>query len=121
MVEHDSQTLDRIFHAVADGTRRSMIEKLSGGARTVSELAEPFAMSLAAASKHIRVLEGAGLIRREVQGRTHLCSLSPMPLASAEQWLTMYRRYWTDQLDGLETLLRADDVATPPKDKGEDK
>jgi DNA-binding transcriptional ArsR family regulator len=109
MVEYDSKALDTIFHALGDATRRAMLAKLVGGERTVSELAEPFKMSLAAASKHIRVLESAGLIRRHIQGRTHRCSLSPMPLASADQWLAMYRRYWTDQLDALAALLDADD------------
>ena len=88
-----------------------MLRTLSEGKRTVSELAQPFAMSLAAASKHIKVLENAGLIRREVEGRVHRCSLEPMPLATADQWLAMYRRYWTEQIDTLEELLRADDLS----------
>lgn len=111
MVERDSQTLDTIFHALGDATRRAMLGKLAAGERTVGELAEPFAMSLAAASKHIKVLEKAGLVRRDVRGRTHHCSLEPVPLASADQWLGMYRRFWTDRLDTLEQLLRAEDVA----------
>lgn len=116
MVEDDSQTLDTIFHALGDATRRAMLGELAAGERTVSELAEPFAMSLAAASKHIKVLEKAGLVRRDVRGRTHHCSLEPVPLASADQWLGMYRRFWTDRLDTLEQLLRAEDVAlSPPK------
>lgn len=119
MVEHDSQTLDNIFHALGDATRRAMLAELATGGRTVGELAEPFAMSLAAASKHIKVLESAGLIRRDVRGRTHHCSLEPVPLASADQWLGMYRRFWTDRLDTLEHLLRAEDAATLPPKKGE--
>lgn len=119
MVEHDSQTLDNIFHALGDATRRAMLAELATGGRTVGELAEPFAMSLAAASKHIKVLESAGLIRRDVRGRTHHCSLEPVPLASADQWLGMYRRFWTDRLDTLEQLLRAEDAATLPPKKGE--
>ncbi|WP_137753929.1 metalloregulator ArsR/SmtB family transcription factor [Sphingopyxis sp. L1A2A] len=113
MVEYDSQTLDTIFHALGDATRRAMLGDLAVGDRTVGELAEPFAMSLAAASKHIKVLEAAGLIRRDVRGRTHVCSLEPMPLMSADQWLGVYRRFWTNRLDTLEQLLRADDAATP--------
>ena len=119
MVEHDSQTLDNIVHALGDATRRAMLAELATGGRTVGELAEPFAMSLAAASKHIKVLESAGLIRRDVRGRTHHCSLEPVPLASADQWLGMYRRFWTDRLDTLEQLLRAEDAATLPPKKGE--
>ena len=113
MVEHDSHTLDTIFHALGDATRRAMLGDLAVGERTVSELAQPFAMSLAAASKHIKVLEAAGLIRRDVRGRTHMCSLEPAPLMSADQWLGVYRRFWTDRLDTLEQLLRAADAAPP--------
>ncbi|APZ99241.1 transcriptional regulator [Sphingopyxis sp. QXT-31] len=117
MVEHDSHTLDTIFHALGDATRRAMLGELATGQRSVGELAEPFAMSLAAASKHINVLERAGLVRREVRGRTHVCSLDPAPLMSADQWLGIYRRFWTSQLDNLEALLRAADAAPPPPKK----
>lgn len=106
MVEHDSNTLDTIFHALGDATRRAMLGELASGERSVGELAEPFAMSLAAASKHIKVLEAAGLLRRDVRGRTHVCSLDPAPLMNADQWLGIYRRFWTDRLDTLEALLR---------------
>ena len=106
MVEHDSHRLDTIFHALGDTTRRQMLGELAAGERTVGELAEPHAMSLAAASKHIKVLEAAGLIRRDVRGRTHVCSLEPVPLMRADQWLGLYRRFWTDRLDTLEALLR---------------
>ena len=125
MVEHDSHALDTIFHALGDATRRAMLGDLAVGERTVGELAQPFAMSLAAASKHIKVLEAAGLIRRDVRGRTHVCSLEPAPLMSADQWLGVYRRFWTDRLDTLEQLLRAADAAPPspkpplPGKKGE--
>jgi len=114
MVEYDSDTLDTIFHALGDATRRAMLGELAAGARTVGELAEPFAMSLAAASKHIKVLENAGMVRRDVRGRTHVCSLDPMPLMRADQWIGIYRRFWTDRLDLLEKILRADDAAPPP-------
>lgn len=87
-----------------------MLRELASGQRTVSQLAEPFAMSLAAASKHIKVLENAGLIRREVRGRTHLCRLAPGPLASAHQWLSFYERFWTNRLDALDRLLRNEDA-----------
>ena len=76
----------------------------------MSELAEPFSISLAAASKHIKVLESAGLIRREVKGRTHLCRLDPGPLASAHEWLGFYERFWTSRLDALEQLLLEEDA-----------
>lgn len=102
--------MDSVFHALGDATRRRMLRDLAGGERTVSQLAKPFAMSLAAASKHIKALENAGLIRREVRGRTHLCRLEPGPLASAHQWLGFYERFWTNRLDVLERLLREEDA-----------
>ena len=117
MVEYDSHPLDIVFHALGDTTRRAMLRELADGQRSVGELAEPFAMSLAAASKHIKVLEKAGLVRRDVRGRTHMCSLDPVPLMRADQWLGLYRRFWTDRLDLLEQILRADDGATPPPRK----
>ena len=110
MVELNGHQLDTVFHALGDATRRQMLRELTRGERTVSELAEPFSMSLAAASKHIKALENAGLIRREVRGRTHLCHLEPGPLASAHQWLNYYERYWSDRLDRLEQLLREEDA-----------
>jgi DNA-binding transcriptional ArsR family regulator len=102
--------MNSIFHALGDATRRKMLRDLAAGERTVSELAEPFSISLAAASKHIKVLESAGLIRREVRGRTHVCSLDPGPLASAHEWLSFYERFWTERLDLLERLLHEEDV-----------
>jgi DNA-binding transcriptional ArsR family regulator len=111
MVELQTLEMNSVFHALGDATRRQMLRDLAAGERTVSELAQPFAMSLAAASKHIKVLEGAGLIRREVKGRTHVCRLEPGPLASAHEWLGFYERFWNSRLDLLEQLLRDEDVA----------
>ena len=113
MVELQTSQLDTVFHALGDSTRRRMLRDLSEGERTVSQLAEPFAISLAAASKHIKVLEQAGLLRREIRGRTHVCRLDPGPLASAHQWLAVYERFWTGRLDVLERLLREEDARTP--------
>lgn len=110
MVELESLRLNAVFHALGDVTRRQMLRQLSNGERTVSELAEPFDISLAAASKHIKALEAAGLIRREVRGRTHMCRLDPGPMASAHQWLSAYERFWTHRLDLLEQRLREDDA-----------
>jgi DNA-binding transcriptional ArsR family regulator len=120
MVELNPHPLDTVFHALGDATRRHMLRQLAGGERTVGQLAEPFAISLAAASKHIKVLESAGLIRREVRGRTHLCRLDPGPLASAHEWLNFYERFWTDRLDALERLLHEEDARKPPAPKGDD-
>lgn len=106
MVEQASSRLDAVFHALGDATRRQMLRHLAASERTVSELAAPFDMSLAAASKHIKALEGAGLIQREVQGRTHVCRLDASPLSDAHEWLSFYERFWMGRLDELERLLR---------------
>jgi DNA-binding transcriptional ArsR family regulator len=106
MVELQTPQLDAVFHALGDATRRRMLRNLADGERSVGELAKPFDISLAAASKHIKALESAGLIRREVRGRTHVCRLAPGPLASAHDWLSFYERFWTDRLDVLDRLLR---------------
>ena len=127
MVELQTLQLDTIFHALGDATRRQMLRELSDGERTVGQLAEPFAISLQAASKHIKSLENAGLVRREVRGRTHFCHLEPGPLASAHEWLSYYRRFWSDRLDVLERLLRDEDAGSKadksrtPKGKGDDR
>jgi DNA-binding transcriptional ArsR family regulator len=121
MVELQTPEMNSVFHALGDATRRQMLRDLASGERTVSELAQPFAMSLAAASKHIKVLEGAGLIRREVRGRTHVCRLDPGPLASAHEWLGFYEHFWTSRLDMLEQLLRDEDVAKSKTRKSKSK
>ena len=121
MVELHTHQLDTVFHALGDATRRRMLRELAGGERTVGQLAKPFAISLAAASKHIKALETAGLIHREVRGRTHLCRLAPGPLASAHEWLSFYERFWTSRLDILDRLLRQEDERQSAKlKKGDD-
>lgn len=120
MVEHESIQLNAVFHALGDPTRRRMLRELALEARTVGQLAEPFSMSLAAASKHIKALERAGLIRREVRGRTHLCRLEPGPLVEAHQWLDFYTRFWSDRLDALERLLQAPAGTDAPPPDGDD-
>jgi len=124
MVELLAPELDSVFHALGDPTRRRMLRQLADGERTVSQLAEPFSISLAAASKHIKVLEHSGLIRREVRGRTHLCRLDAAPLAGAHEWLSFYEHFWTDRLDRLAQLLRDDaarDRIIPDPTEGDDK
>lgn len=96
--------LDAVFHALADQTRRAMVQRLAQSACTVSELARPFAMSLAAASKHLRVLESAGLVRRRVEGRQHFCSLDAAALRSAQDWLRLYEQHWNESFDALERI-----------------
>jgi len=110
MVEQHAH-LDAVFHALADPTRRAMLGQLAERELTIGELATPFSMSFAGASKHVRVLENAGLVTREIRGRTHLCRLQAARLAEANAWLRRYERFWNAKLDRLEALLRADDKA----------
>jgi len=107
MVE-EAVGMDAVFHALAHEARRKMLGRLAQGELTVGELAEPLTMSLAAASKHVKVLERAGLVQRTVDGRRHVCRLEPGPLASAYAWLRFYERYWNERLDALEVLFHAD-------------
>ena len=102
----DDASLDGVFHALSDPTRRAMIRTLVDGERKIGDLAAPFDMSFAAASKHVRVLEAAGLVRRRIEGRNHLCQLETAPLAAATDWLSFYERLWTDKFDALEALLK---------------
>jgi DNA-binding transcriptional ArsR family regulator len=111
MVAQQSGALDGVFHALADPTRRAMLRSLATGERNIGELAAPFRMSLAAVSKHVKVLESAGLLRRKVQGRSHICRIEPSPLAAADRWLRYYERFWNKRLDALEALLKAEDAA----------
>ena len=106
MVELKSDGLDAVFHALADPTRRAMLRSLAREELTVGQLAEPFAMSLAAASKHIKVLEGAGLVRRDIQGRTHVCRLDARPMHGGVEWMRYYEQFWNRRLDALEAALR---------------
>jgi DNA-binding transcriptional ArsR family regulator len=115
MVEYHEVQLDTLFHALGDTTRRRMLRELTRGERTVTELAEPFAMSLAAAAKHIKALEGAGLVRKDVRGRTHVCRLEARPLARATDWLRYYERFWNARLDVLERLLTDADAKAGAK------
>jgi DNA-binding transcriptional ArsR family regulator len=120
MVEH-SDHLDAVFQALSDPTRRAMLSRLAERERTIGELATPFSMSFAGASKHVRVLENAGLVTRTIRGRTHLCRLRAARLAEANAWLRRYERFWTDRLDKLEQLLREEDARKSPSSKGDDR
>lgn len=110
MVVQGSLSLDAVFHALSDPTRRAMLHNLASGERNIGELAAPFSMSFAAASKHVRVLEAAGLVRRRIEGRSHICRLDASPLLAADEWLRFYERFWTRHLNLLEGLLREPDV-----------
>ena len=99
--------LSGVFGAIADPTRRAMLEMLSRRPATISEIARPFPVSFNAVSKHVMVLERAGLIERKVQGRQHVCRLRPRPLRQANAWLEHYRQFWEVRFDALEKYVAA--------------
>jgi DNA-binding transcriptional ArsR family regulator len=104
------EQLDAVFHSMADPTRRAMVRTLAAGEQTVGELAAPHPISLAAVSKHVKVLERAGLVRRTVHGRRHVCRLEAQPLAEASRHLRFYEQFWTERIDALEAFVgRADE------------
>ena len=100
--------LDTTFQALSDPTRRGMLASLALGEKSIGELAEPFAMSFAGASKHVKVLEDAGLIARRKVGRTHLITIDAKPLEEAERWLRQWEKFWNIRLDRLEALIDRD-------------
>ncbi|MGE0820960.1 MAG: ArsR/SmtB family transcription factor [Candidatus Binatia bacterium] len=106
MVEYKEQILDKTYAALADPTRRAILLRLLQQEARVTELAEPFAMSLNAVSKHLQVLERAGLVRRDIRGREHYLSAAPEPLQQAAEWLNTYRQFWEQRLDRLDAFLR---------------
>lgn len=105
MVEYSSELLDRTFGALADPTRRQILAQLAEGEECVTELAKPHAMSLAAVSKHLIVLEKAGLVKRQRNGRVHSLALEAKPMQEAQAWLDRYRKFWTANLDSFEKYL----------------
>jgi DNA-binding transcriptional ArsR family regulator len=104
MVERSAPRLNATFAALAHPTRRSLLERLAAGEATVTELADPYSISLAAVSKHLQVLEQAGLVKRRVEGRVHHLALRARPMQEATRWLARYRRFWKMSLDALEAL-----------------
>jgi DNA-binding transcriptional ArsR family regulator len=101
-----ARNLDLIFGAVADATRRSMLDRLRTGALTVTELAQPYAMSLNAVSKHVKTLERAGLIRRTINGREHSCQLDAARFDEAIDWIRHYSEFWNQRIDALEKHIK---------------
>jgi DNA-binding transcriptional ArsR family regulator len=97
--------LDQVFAALADPTRRAILSALSNGPATIKEIARPFPVSLNAVSKHVMVLERAGLLRREIKGREHHCRINARPLYQADAWLQHYRQFWDQRLDALEVYV----------------
>jgi DNA-binding transcriptional ArsR family regulator len=106
MVNRSSKLLDRTFAALADPTRRHILQSLTGGERCVTDLARPYRMSLPAVSKHLRVLEGAGLVRRKRDGRVHRLKLEAKPMQQALAWIEEYRKFWESSFDRLDQYLK---------------
>jgi DNA-binding transcriptional ArsR family regulator len=106
MVEYSDNDLNQVYGALSNASRRRLVERLATSPGRVTDLADDYSISLAGVSKHIRVLEDAGLVRRTVQGREHTLSLEPKPLAGAAAWLLGYRRFWEERLDLLDRRLR---------------
>ena len=104
--------LDRTFHALADSSRRSMVERLTFGPASVSELARPLAMSLAAVVQHVQVLEACGVVKTGKVGRTRMCQIEPAAMTAAEQWITERRKGWEARLDRLGDVLREEAATT---------
>ena len=122
MVNYQHDHLNGVFSALADPTRRAILARLALGETTVGELAEPFEMSLPAVSKHLKVLEGVGLLRRERQGRVHRCRLDAAAMREAADWIEHYRCFWEAQLDSLARYLEQtqDKTAKPQGGKPHD-
>lgn len=104
----DDDRLDLIFQALSNRTRRALLARLKDGPSMVTELAKPFGMSLNAISKHLSVLERAGLIDRSIEGRIHSCAINAGPMATADQWLDAYSAYWSSQIDNLAGFVESD-------------
>ena len=115
MVKYKNADLDSVFHALGDSTRRHLIEALAGEERTVGELAEPLEISLPAVSKHLGVLEGAGLLERRREGRSHYLRFNSEALNPASQWLEVQRRFWNESFDKLASYLETTSKKASPK------
>ena len=100
-----SDALDQVFMALADGTRREIVHLLSSGEKTITELTAPFTMSMAAVSKHVKVLEKSGIVKRRIEGRTHYLMLVPEKLTGALDWISVYRYFWQQRMDELSKLI----------------
>ena len=117
MVNNHSE-LDAVFGALADATRRGMVARLAQGATTIGELGRPYPITKGAVTKHVKVLERAGLLRRSVQGRSHLCEMRTDPLADAQLWIDRIRSFWDDRLDDLAQYL--DEIQSKQEGAGDD-
>ena len=105
-MQQTNSNLDQVFFALSDGTRRAILSRLTEGSTTIGELAEPFEMTSPAISRHMKILENAGLIKRRIRGRQHHCTLATDALRTAEDWINFHRKFWEGRLDALDDLLR---------------
>lgn len=105
MVNSEASRLDSVFHALSDATRRSILRDIARGEKTVGQIAKPYRVSLAAVSKHLKVLETADLIAREKRGSFQIVRLNARPMKEAEHWLAWYEKFWNARLDALQNLL----------------
>jgi DNA-binding transcriptional ArsR family regulator len=115
MGEHRNATLDSVFNALCDPTRRAILARLTDTDARVTDIAAEFPISLNSISKHIRMLERAGLVRRSIAGREHLLSLEAAPLAEASMWIEHYRRFWEGRLAALEAYVTRQKPAPKPQ------
>ena len=105
-----SKNLDQVFFALSDATRRAILARLTEGSTSIGELAAPFKISKPAVTKHMKILERAGLIDRRIEGRTHRCTLSTSGLKTAEDWINFHRSFWESRFDALENLLSGEET-----------
>lgn len=120
MVEYNEEILDSTFHALADSTRRDILFRLARNEHTVNEIAEPYDISLAAVSKHLKVLEKAGLIKKKKTGRKYHCRMNPEPLIPVSLLLKKYRSFWNNRLDEMEGFIDQQKQKTNKKSEGKD-
>lgn len=109
MVNNEEQKLNRIFSALSDPTRRQMLLRMSAEEMSVANLSEPFDISKSAITKHLKILESAGLLHRTIEGRVHRCRLDPEPLAVVSNWVNFYEEFWNKKFDALEAYLVTED------------
>jgi DNA-binding transcriptional ArsR family regulator len=112
MVNYKEQQLNQIFSALSDPTRREMLKRLQSEDMSVADLSSPFPISKSAITKHVKVLENAGLLKRTVDGRVHNCHLEPEPLKQVSDWMKYYEQFWSNKLDALDAFLAKDEAST---------
>jgi DNA-binding transcriptional ArsR family regulator len=105
-MQQATEQLDQVFFALSDSTRRGILARLAAGSTTIGELSEPFSISAPAISRHMRVLESAGLVKRSIKGREHVCTLSTAALKTAEDWLNFHRDFWESRFDALDQIFK---------------